>query len=157
MLYSKDNQYPQPIPFRIVLSDGRTRTDPSSFTEEEIADAGYVAVEDKPIAEENQLVNWIDGSWVIYTKTQEELDTEIANKLASQWSEIRNQRDMIMANFDWRYTRYEREIRLSLTPKDNLVALDVYMQALADVTNQEDPYNINWPVYSLEEDPEQDI
>ena len=39
-LYSFLNGYPQPLPFRIEV-DGLPRTDPSSFTEEEIYRAGY--------------------------------------------------------------------------------------------------------------------
>ncbi len=44
MLYSKDGSFPAPLPFRIVLPNGRTRTDPTSFTIEEINEAGYTAV-----------------------------------------------------------------------------------------------------------------
>lgn len=39
-LYSYLNGYPQPLPFRIEV-DGLPRTDPSSFTAEEIYRAGY--------------------------------------------------------------------------------------------------------------------
>ena len=39
---------PAPLPFRIRLSDGRTRTDPATFTADEIADAGYIVSPDKP-------------------------------------------------------------------------------------------------------------
>ena len=44
MLYSYNGEYPTDIPERIRLSDGSTRTDSSTYTEEEIADAGYVYV-----------------------------------------------------------------------------------------------------------------
>jgi hypothetical protein len=75
MLYSYQNQYPKPIPFRIKLSDGRTRTDPSTFTEEEIADAGFVAVADKPTITDTQVLSW-NGElleWNVRDKTEEEL------------------------------------------------------------------------------------
>ena len=39
---------PAPLPFRIRLSDGRTRTNPATFTDAEIADAGYTLSPDKP-------------------------------------------------------------------------------------------------------------
>jgi hypothetical protein len=61
--------------------------------------------------------------------------------------EIRRQRDQLMADFEWRYIRYERQIRLGITPTDSLENLDAYMQALADVTSQEDLNNIVWPSY----------
>ena len=40
-LYSFLNGYPQTLPYRIEV-DGATRTDPSTFTEEEIRRAGYL-------------------------------------------------------------------------------------------------------------------
>jgi hypothetical protein len=44
VLYSLRGQYPQQLPDRILLSDGFTRTG-GNYTDEEIADAGYFAVE----------------------------------------------------------------------------------------------------------------
>lgn len=41
-LYSLDGAWPAPLPFRIRLDDGTTRTDPRTFTPEEIAAWGYV-------------------------------------------------------------------------------------------------------------------
>lgn len=40
--YSLQGSYPEPLPQRIRFSNGLTRTDSSTFTAEEIADAGYV-------------------------------------------------------------------------------------------------------------------
>jgi hypothetical protein len=48
MLYHTPTTAPAPLPFRIRLSDGRTRTDPATFTAEEIADAGYIEAPAKP-------------------------------------------------------------------------------------------------------------
>jgi hypothetical protein len=48
MLYSLNGAYPKPLPKRIVLSNGTTRTDPTTFTPEEIADAGYIQVPEPP-------------------------------------------------------------------------------------------------------------
>ena len=62
-------------------------------------------------------------------------------------SQIREQRDMLMRDFEWRYTRYERQIRLGLPTIDNLQNMDNYMQALADITLQPDLQNIVWPTY----------
>ena len=66
MLYSFRNQRPAPLPFRIRLSDGFTRNDPTSFTAEEIADAGYIGPYTEPAynpATEQLL--WVDGEYVI--------------------------------------------------------------------------------------------
>jgi hypothetical protein len=66
MLYSIYNQRPAPLPALIRLSDGRPRTDPASFTAEEIADAGYVGPYTEPTydAATEQLL-WVDGAYVI--------------------------------------------------------------------------------------------
>ena len=66
MLYSIRQQRPAPLPFRIRLSNGFTRTEPASFTAEEIADAGYVGPYTEPTydAATEQLL-WVDGAYVI--------------------------------------------------------------------------------------------
>jgi hypothetical protein len=66
MLYSIRQQQPAPLPFRIRLSNGFTRTEPASFTAEEIADAGYVGPYTEPAydAATEQLL-WVDGAYVI--------------------------------------------------------------------------------------------
>lgn len=42
LLYSRAGAMPEPLPFRITLPNGFTRTDPATFTPEEIASAGFV-------------------------------------------------------------------------------------------------------------------
>ena len=66
MLYSLRQQRPAPLPFRIRLSNGFTRTESASFTAEEIADAGYVGPYTEPAydAATEQLL-WVDGAYVI--------------------------------------------------------------------------------------------
>jgi hypothetical protein len=66
MLYSIRQQRPAPLPFRIRLSNGFTRTEPGSFTAEEITDAGYVGPYTEPAydAATEQLL-WVDGAYVI--------------------------------------------------------------------------------------------
>jgi hypothetical protein len=83
--YSKGGAYPAALPFRIRLPDGRTRTNPASFTPEELADAGFVAADPKPAPGVNQEVTWGDGAWVLRDKTPEELaDEASANAQAAQ-------------------------------------------------------------------------
>ena len=77
MLYTKNGSYPKLLPFRITLSNGLTRTDPTTFTPEEILDAGYIAIPE-PIVGENQVKNWDyeNGAWIVRDKTQLELEQE---------------------------------------------------------------------------------
>jgi hypothetical protein len=66
----------------------------------------------------------------------------------AQWFDVRNRRDIYMTNFEWRYTRYDRQFRAGMTPTDDITKLDEYMQALADITNQTDPFAIFWPTFN---------
>lgn len=65
MLYSLNNQRPAPLPFRIHLN-GTTRTDPSTFTPEEIAAAGYTGpYTEPPYDASTQQLDWINGAYVV--------------------------------------------------------------------------------------------
>lgn len=65
-LYVKGSAYPASLPFRIRLSDGRTRTDPSTFTAAEIADAGYTAAPSKPAYDPaTQSLGWDGTGWTV--------------------------------------------------------------------------------------------
>jgi hypothetical protein len=146
-LYSQNSQYPKPIPFRIRLSDGTTRTDPSTFTEKEIADAGYTEVSEKPSITDNQILDWdrtaID--WVVRDKTAEEIQSE----LASKWYNIRLERDQKIRDIAWRYERYVRNQRLNITQVDDINRLDEYVQALANMPQVfSNPDDIVWPSYT---------
>jgi hypothetical protein len=90
-----------------------------------------------PQSNEYQMWEWNEGLWEWVPKP-----TELA--LASQ---VRTERDHRISAFEWRYRRYEREVRLGLRTTDVLAVLDNYAQALADITKQKGfPYIIEWPV-----------
>ena len=149
MLYSHNNQRPEVLPERIRLSNGSTRTDSSTYTPEEIADAGYVAVSDPPSFDPStQLLTWgeTDGTygWII---NQIEPPPQIPAEI--MWNRVRAERSILMKEAEWRANRYQRESYLKLTPTDGKEYMHnyfTYMQALADITKlQEDPFNIVWP------------
>jgi hypothetical protein len=64
-LYSFNGAAPAPIPFRITLANGFTRTDPSTFTEDEIAEAGYVLIEQPEYDPATQALNWNGTSFEV--------------------------------------------------------------------------------------------
>lgn len=76
MLYSYQGQFPQPLPHRIRLSNGMTRTDVTTFTPEEIADAGYIPVSNPPIPNSTEVVEWGQGQWIVRNKTAQEIAAE---------------------------------------------------------------------------------
>lgn len=141
-LYSFKNQEPTIIPERIRLSNGFTRTDSSTYTEEEISDSGYVLInQEKPHPNQFEMVEWSGSSWVIRIMTEEEKNSTIEIK----FKEVRQIRDNLINSVEWRIQRHESELRLGLTPTDDIKKLDEYIQALRDITKQEDPFNVSWP------------
>lgn len=56
-----------------------------------------------------------------------------------QWAEVRAQRDALLSKTDWRVTR-AAETGVSV-PAEWLA----YRQALRDMTQQSDPFNVTWP------------
>ena len=146
MLYSYKNQEPTHLPHRIILSSGLSRTDVTTFTPEEIADAGYVEItQDKPNATRYQNINWSGSEWVISDMTDEEKGKVNSKQLES----IRIMRDGQIQKAEWRVTRYYSEVRQGLTPTDDIAQIDAYMQALRDITKQEDMFNVVWPTITL--------
>lgn len=141
MFYSFRNQKPIPyneIPDRIRLSNGLTRTNKNTFTEEELSDAGYQQVQNPPVTNNNnEKVIWSGTEWQIVPLTEEDIE--------NLWRDIRKSRDGRLASMDWRFLRYQSQIRLGLTPTDNIERLDQYAQELRDITLQTDPFNIVWP------------
>lgn len=86
----------------------------------------------------DQLARMIDGE-LFLGKTQAEKDHEQAD-------EVRAERDRLIDREDWRYTRYNSEVRQGLAPSDDIVALDTYIQALRDIPDQAGfPWEIEWP------------
>jgi hypothetical protein len=80
----------------------------------------------------------IDGkyyqNWVVVNATE----SEINYKLENQWEEIRLIRNQLLSESDWTQLG-----DVSQTIKD---VWTTYRQQLRDVTNQLNPFNIEWPV-----------
>lgn len=82
-LYSKAGDEPAPLPVRITLPDGRTRTDPATFTAEEIAEAGYVAVPAKPVPSAGQVVAWGGADWIVTDIPAAEIRADLLAELSA--------------------------------------------------------------------------
>ena len=68
--YTKDGSYPQPIPHRIRMSNGNTKTDREQITHQDMLDAGYTVAPTPPTAPDNA----DHESWPVY-----EWDPETSN------------------------------------------------------------------------------
>ena len=142
-MYSYKTEYPiSNLPERIRLSNGSTRTDSSTFTNAELTDAGYVDVSDPPsFNSQTHKLTWDGTSWQTVALT----DSEIVTNISQQWASVRSDRKEKFEEVEWRVFRHQSQVRLGVTPTDNIADLDAYIQALRNVTTQSDPYNITWP------------
>ena len=146
-LYSHKQNYPSVLPFRIRLSNGRTRTEPETFTAEELADAGYIAAPNPPQTQEFENLTWTGTEWAVIKLSQQQIDLILANRLATKWQEVRELRNKKITEVEWRIARHQSEQRLGIPLTESSIQhIDTYIQALRNITNQQDPDNIQWPV-----------
>lgn len=133
MLYSHNQKTPAPLPHRIVLSNGMTRTDKTTFTAEEIADAGYVAAPEKPTAQYPNKVDWDGTQWVAREPNQAEINAQIRS--------VQTSCESLLASTDYKVIK-AMELGQPLDP-----AYTAYRQALRDLYNNIhlDPWNPTWP------------
>lgn len=86
-LYSHAQSYPAPLPHRIILSTGQSRTDASTFTPQEIADAGYVEAPSQPSYDaETQMLGWDGTDWTVEAlppPSSDRVDAERDRRIAS--------------------------------------------------------------------------
>ena len=151
MLYSFNGEYPiDTLPHRIRLSDGSTRTDSSTFTSEELVDAGYVEVSNPPdFNQETHKLIWSGTEWQTVLLTE----SEISARNEQRWRDIRLTRDQRIERIEWRIMRYQSETSQGITTTtDNISDLDTYIQALRDITSTTtNPLEVVWPVLGPEE------
>ena len=97
-LYSCDQAWPRPLPFRVTTSDGSTRTDPSTFTPEELAEWGYVGPFEEPAFDpDTQVLEWNGTDYVVRDKTAEEVHLQSLE----EWQKVRDCRLDKLRNSDW--------------------------------------------------------
>jgi len=132
-LYSYQGQEPQVLPYRIRLNDGTAPSDPTTYTDEQLAEAGYTGPYTKPEFNgevETQAWNFEEQNWVT---------TPIPNEVF--WEKMRDTRNSSLSASDWS--------QLSDAPltSSQKTQWKTYRQALRDLPiNTEDPKNIIWPL-----------
>ena len=137
-LYSLNRNYPASLPNRIRLSGGFTKTDSTTFTEEDISDAGYVIVSDPPpIAWPNQL-GWDSStlSWISIPPSEEEINKRkiiVVNELNDNLNRINN---TILTKIQ----NNESVDSCETEYKNNLNALLLQVDSSGF-----DLFNVNWP------------
>jgi len=137
-LYTKNGFWPQHIPEMIELEDGNIRTGSSTFTDEEITSAGWTVAPD-PITYDatTHNINWNSetSSWYLTEVTAEDQ----AARIEAGWRGVRSERNSILAESDY--------MVIKAAEAGTTIASDwaTYRQALRDITNQSDPFDITWP------------
>tara|TARA_B100001113_G_C21015815_1_gene581318 strand:- start:335 stop:805 length:471 start_codon:yes stop_codon:yes gene_type:complete len=130
VLYSFKHQKPAALPTdRIILSTGQSRTDPSTWTAEEILDAGYVVADSAPdYNSATHKLSWSttgdSSGWLVTAIDSAELNRMEANA----WSAIRMERNELLASTDVRVIRH-----LELSPGQMDSDLKVYRKSLRDL------------------------
>lgn len=80
---------------------------------------------------------YVDGDWVYTVQVEPLTPEEQQARIDSEWANVRAQRNTLLAGCDW--------TQLPDSPVDK-TAWATYRQELRDITDQEDPLNIVWPV-----------
>ena len=137
-LVYKENTKPTEPPFRITLSDGTRRTDPSSFTKEELIDAGYKIAPPKPrIVPLGMTIDW-----------------DVENE---RWISVGTYQRPIEAN-DWYFVNKEtlgvlleesnfQKMRL-IESGAAITEIDAHIDALNNIDLFQNPTDIAWPQYN---------
>jgi hypothetical protein len=137
-LYTKNGCWPQHIPDLIQLEDESIRTDATTYTDEEIASAGWTVAPDPITCDPaTHRVKWNSetSEWYLGEITAE----DIAVRNAELIKGVRSERNSILDDTDYMVIK---ALEAGTTLSDEWVN---YRQALRDITNQSDPLNITWP------------
>lgn len=131
MLYSHHTTAPAPLPHRIRFADGSTRTDNSTFTPEELERAGFIGPYERPECDPTvETVDWDGTQFVVRGYSFDELQ--------AQYAKVREQRIQLLQASDWtQIADYDLG-----ADRDAWAA---YRQALRDLADAPNPYDIAWP------------
>jgi len=135
-LYTKNGEYPKQLPHMIRLSTGTVRSDRTTFTAQEIIDAGYVEVDNLPIVEYPNKIEWdgVNLQWIVRPPNDREL--------MARWDFIRKECTRRLEKTDYKVIK-AMETGLPVDP-----SYVTYRQELRDLynnVNNIDPWNVVFP------------
>ena len=130
-LYSHNATLPAPLPHRIRFADGSTRTDSTTFTPDELERAGYSGPYERPECNPKlETIAWDGSAFVVRPYS--------FNELQMQHVKVRNQRIELLQSCDWtQITDYDLGAGRE--------AWATYRQALRDLADAANPFDITWP------------
>jgi len=142
-LYSYKGEYPKVLPNRLRLSDGTTKTDVSTFTDEQIADAGYTGPYTIPV----QIDDFDPDIEYVEWNTETAQFDKIAYTDEFLMNRVRIRRN---AYLDWT----DRQVVVDAPfTEEQLTQIKEYRQTLRDFpSNIADIKNVVWPSHPLGDD-----
>lgn len=128
---------------------------PKEITDEHLQGTGYVVIGpwssfDQPEETEDYVVRLdtpikTENGWERTWKLQPVPEEHKPHRNRFKLKQIRAKRDVLLERADKLVTRYHREVRLGLPITFPIERIDAFMQALADITDAPDLFNITWP------------
>ena len=133
MLYSHRQAEPAPLPHRIRFADGSTRTDRATFTADELERAGYTGPYERPECDPTtETVDWNAEALAFQVRGYN------FDELQAQYAKVREQRIQLLQACDWtQIVDYDLG-----ADRDAWAA---YRQALRDLADAPNPFDIAWP------------
>jgi hypothetical protein len=143
MYYSFMGNYPitdNLIPDRIRLASGITKTNRDTFTDDDLQESGYIAVEPPPEITDSYryYLDWNRSSlsWQILEYPYDRVKTQVDNRIFSAYTAI-----------NWLLEKHDREERLGIESTTNIDEIKDYVLKIIDIPKQESyPYYIDWPI-----------
>lgn len=136
MLYSHHTLTPAPLPHRIRFADGSTRTDRTTFTADELERAGFTGPYERPECDHKiETVDW-DAEALAFLVRPYNFD-----ELQAQFAKVREQRIQLLKASDWTQIS-DYDLGLTTESRD---AWATYRQALRDLADAPNPFDITWP------------
>ena len=128
---------------------------PKEITDEHLQGTGYVVIGpwssfEQPEETEEYEVRLdtpvkTENGWERTWRLQPVPETHRPHRRRFKLKQIRAKRDVLMERGDKLIARYYREVRLGLPITFSIERIDTFMQALADITDSADLFNITWP------------
>lgn len=120
---------------------------PKQIPEETMLEFGMVPVSEVPAPEFDPMTHFAEwgpvpvlseeGAWVLLPTVREYSEDQLAERAAAKASEVRSQRDKLLAETDW----------MALSDVVMSPEMATYRQALRDISDQVGfPHNVVWPV-----------
>jgi hypothetical protein len=130
-LYSLHATTPAPLPHRIRFADGSTRTDRATFMPDELERAGYTGPYERPECNPKlETIDWDGTQFLVRPYSFDELQ--------AQYAKVRQRRIELLQSCDWtQIADYDLG-----ADRDAWAA---YRQALRDLADAANPFDITWP------------